>query len=293
MTRVWSVPESAKLGDIIAVAIRAVIAGADNWVDIETFGNAKLDRFETFLELPNGIPSHGAFGRVFSLIDARNFQDLFIEWTKRVWEATEGQVVAIDGKTARRSADKANGKSPIHMASAWATANEVALGQVKTDAHSNEITAIPKLLKMLEIKGCIVTIDAMGRQKKIARQVVKQGADYVLAVKKNPPQLWEDVVGAFEYGERTRFATIEHDVCETVNKGHGRVERRRCWATSAPSVVGHANDRGEWANMNSAAMIESTRWADGKTTVHRRYFITSLPAQADRILGTVRERRGS
>ena len=292
MTRVWSVPESAKLGDIIAVAICAVIAGADNWVDIETFGNAKIDWFKTFLELPNGIPSHDTFGRVFSIIDARNFQDIFIEWTKMVWEAAEGRVVAIDGKTVRRSADKANGKSPIHMAGAWATANGVALGQVKTDDRSNEITAIPKLLKALEIKGCIVTIDAMGCQKKIARQVVKQGADYVLAVKKNQPQLWDDIVGAFEYGERTRFATIEHDVFETVNKGHGRVERRRYWATSAPSVVGHANDRGEWANMNGAAMTESTRWADGKTTVHRRYFITSLPARADRIPGAVREHWG-
>ena len=145
---------------------------------------------------------------------------------------------------------------------------------------------------MLEVKGCIVTIDAMGRQKKIARQVVKQGADCVLAVKKNQPQLWGDIVGAFEYGERTRFSTMEHDVFETVNKGRGRVERRRCWATSAPSVVGYTNDRGEWANMNSVAMIESTRWADGKTTVHRRYFISSLPARADRILEAVRERWG-
>ena len=200
--------------------------------------------------------------------------------------------MAIDGKTVRRSADKAKGESPIHMAGAWATANGVALGQVKTDARSNETTAIPKLLKMLEIKGCVVTIDAMGFQKKIARQIVKQGADYVLAVKKNQPQLWDDIVGAFEYGERTRFASIEHDVFETVNKGHGRVERRRCWATSAPSVVGHANDRGEWANMNGAAMIESTRWINGATSVHRRCFITSLPARADRILGAVRERWG-
>ena len=181
---------------------------------------------------------------------------------------------------------------PIHMAGAWATANGVALGQVKTHERSNETTAIPKLLKMLEIKGCIVTIDAMGCRKKIARQIVKQGADCVLAVKKNQPQLWDDIVGAFEYGERTRFSTMEHDVFETVNKGHGRVERRRCRATSAPLVVGHANDRGEWANMNGAAMIESTRWADGKTTVHRRYFITSLPAQSDRILGAVREHWG-
>ena len=282
-----------KLGDIIAVAICAVIAGADNWVDIETFGNAKIDWFKTFLELPNGIPSHDTFGRVFSIIDARNFQDLFIEWDKDgLGSHARGRSWRLTARTVRRSADKAKGKSPIHMVSAWATANGVALGQVKTADHSNEITAIPKLLKMLEIKGCIVTIDAMGCQKKIARQVVKQGADYVLAVKKNQPQLWDDIVGAFEYGERTRFATMDHDVFETVNKGHGRVERRRCWATSAPSVVEHANDRGEWANMNSVAMIESTRWADGKTTVHRRYFITSLPARADRILGAVREHWG-
>ena len=142
-----------KLGDIIAVAICAVIAGADSWVDIESFGNAKIDRFETFRELPNVIPSHDTFGRVFSIIDARNFQDLFIEWTKRVWEAAEGQVVAIDGKTVRRSADKANGKSPIHMAGAWATANGVALGQVKTDDRSNEITAYPNSSRRLKSKA--------------------------------------------------------------------------------------------------------------------------------------------
>ena len=178
------------------------------------------------------------------------------------------------------------------MTGAWATANGVAFGQVKTDDHSNEITAIPKPLKTLEVKGCAVTIDAMGYRKKIARQVVKQGAGCVLAVKKNQPQLWDNIAGAFEYGERTRFSTMEHDVFETVNKGHVRVERRRCWATSAPSVVGHANDRGEWANMSGVAMIESTRWADGKTSVHRRCFITSLPANADRILWAVREHWG-
>ena len=281
-----------KLGDIIAISICAVISGADGWVDIETFGNAKLEWFETFLELPNGIPSHDTFGRVFSIIDAQVFQDAFTEWTKMVWEATQGQVVAIDGKTVRRSADKANGKSPIHMVSAWATANGVSLGQVKTEDHSNEITAIPELLKTLELAGCVVTIDAMGCQKKIARQIVKQGADYVLAVKKNQPRLWEDIVETFEYGERTGFSTIEHDSFETVNKGHGRVERRRCWATSAPSVIGYANDRGEWANMNSVAMIESTRWINGETSVHRRYFISSLPARADRILSAVREHWG-
>ena len=209
MTRELSVPESAKLCDIVAVAVCAAIAGAGSWGDIESFGNAKIDRFETFLELPNGIPSHDTFGRVFSIIDARSFQDIFVEWTKRVWEATQGQVAAIDGKTVRRSADKANGESPIHMVSAWATANGVALGQVKTGYRSNETTAIPKLLKTLEVKGCVVTIDAMGRRKKIARRVVKQGADCVLAVKKNQRQLWDDTAGAFEYGERTRFATMD------------------------------------------------------------------------------------
>ena len=188
-----------------------IIAGADSRVDIETFGSAKIDRRETLIELPNGILSIGAFGRVFSLIDARSFQDLFIEWTKRVWEATEGQVVAIDGKTAGRSADKANGESPIYMAGAWGTANGVTLGQVKTDDHSNEITAIPELLKTLEIKGCVATIDAMDCRKKIARETVKQGADYVSAVNKNQPQLW-DAAAAYEYGERTRFSTMKRDV---------------------------------------------------------------------------------
>ena len=244
MTREWSAPESAKLGDIIAVAVRAVIAGADNRVDIESFGNAKIDWFKTFLELPNGIPSHDTFRRVFSLIDVRNFQDLFIEWTKRDWEAAEGRVVEIDCKTVRRSADKANGESLIHMASAWATANGGALGQVKTDDRSNEITAIPKPLKTLEIKGCVVTIDAMGRRKKIARAIVKQGADYVLAVK------------------RTRFSSVKHDVFETVNKGHGRVERRRSGdlrpvrgrTRERPRRVGERRDDGSQAILHKLGL---------------------------------------
>ena len=155
-----------KLGDIIAVSIRAVISGADGWVDIETFGNAKIEWFETFPELPNGIPSHDAFGRVFSIIDAQVFQDAFTEWTKTVWEAAQGQVAAIDGKTVRRSADKANGKSPIHAAGAWATANGVSLGQVKTEDRSNEITAIPEPLETPELAGCVAAIDAMRCRKK-------------------------------------------------------------------------------------------------------------------------------
>ena len=281
-----------KLGDVIAVAVCAVICGADNWVDIETFGNAKIDWFKGFLELPNGIPSHDTFGRVFAMLDPKRFQDLFVSWTKEVRRLSRGEVVAIDGKTVRRSADKANGKSAIHMVSAWASENGVSLGAVKTDDRSNEITAIPKLLKLLELEGCVVTIDAMGCQKKIAKGIAAQGADYVLAVKKNQPRLWEDITGTFEHAEQTRFAGLEHDRFETVNKGHGRVEKRVCWATSDPAVVGYANDRGEWANLASVAMIESTRWADGETAVHRRYFITSLPARADRILKSVREHWG-
>ena len=227
MTRELSVPESAKLCDIVAVAVCAAIAGADSWGDIESFGNAKIDRFETFLELPNGIPSHDTFGRVFPIIDARSFQDIFVEWTKRVWEATQGQVAAIDGKTVRRSADKANGESHIHMAGAWATANVAALEQVKTDDRSNEITAPPQTAQDAGNQrlrcdhrrhGAPEEDRAPGRQ--TGRGLRFGGQEESAAT-----------VGRHSRRFRIRRADevrhYGHDVFATVNKGHGRVERRR------------------------------------------------------------------
>jgi predicted transposase YbfD/YdcC len=184
--------------DIVAIAICAVTAGADSWDDIEDFGHAKHAWLKTFLALPNGIPSHDTFRRVFERLDPEEFQRCFLRWIEALHEATERQVIAIDGKTLRRSFDKARGKSALHLVHAWATANHLLLGRVAVGEKSNEITAIPRLLKMLEITGAIVTIDAMGCQKEVARTIRGRKADYLLALKGNHERLFEQVVAFFE-----------------------------------------------------------------------------------------------
>ena len=206
-----------QLLDIVAIAICAVICGADSWVYVEMFGKSKEEWFRTFLDLPHGIPSHDTFGDVFSRLDPEQFQRCFMEWTQAVSALLPGEVVAIDGKTVRRSHDKRAGKQAIHLVSAWASANTLTLGQVKTEEKSNEITAIPKLLEMLELSGCIVTIDAMGCQKEIARTIVDRGADYLLAVKENQGQLYQDIRDLFEAGDGSGLEGLPHDYATTLN----------------------------------------------------------------------------
>lgn len=277
-----------KLIDVVVIAICAVIGGADTWADVELFGKSKEDWFSKLLDLPNGIPSHDTFGRVFAMLDAEQFQECFVDWVRAVSEVTRGQLVAIDGKTVRRSHDRFIGKRAIHMVSAWASENHLVLGQTKVDDRSNEITAIPELLRVLDVSGCIVTIDAMGCQKEIASMITDQGADYVLALKENQPQLHEDVREMFDQARRTDFADLDHDFCETVNKGHGRIETRRCWAVSDPDYISYVNDRQEWHGLTSMVMVEAERLVDGKTTRQVRYYISSLPNRAEALLAAVR-----
>ena len=279
--------------DIITIAICAVVCGADSWVDVELFGKSREQWLRGFLELPNSIPSHDTFGRVFSMMDAERFQSCFVEWVRQVNEITEGQIVAIDGKTVRRSHDSRAGKSAIHLVNAWASANRVVLGQVKVDDKSNEITAIPKLLRMLEVSGCIVTIDAMGCQKEIATTITEHGAtehgaDYALALKRNQSQLHDDVVDMFEYGRQTGFADMDSDWFETVEKGHGRVETRRCTVVSSPEFISYLNEREQWSNLRSVAMVESKRRIGGNVSSQTRYYISSLGGDAKLLLGAVR-----
>ena len=188
-----------KLIDIISIAICAVVCGAEGWVDIENFGKSKISWLKTFLELPNGIPSHDTFGRVFSLIDPEEFQESFQNWVQSINELTGGQVIAVDGKQLRGSKDGFLGKQAIYMVSAWAEANELVLGQRKVNEKSNEITAIPELLKILDISSCIVTIDAIGTQTKIAKAIINGGADYLLSVKANQGNLYDEIAWLFEY----------------------------------------------------------------------------------------------
>jgi len=277
-----------KLIDIISIAICAVICGAEGWVDIENFGKSKLVWLKTFLVLSNGIPSHDTFGRVFSLLDPEEFQKSFHSWVQSVHELTDGQVVAIDGKQLRGSKDGFLGKRAIYMVSAWAEANEIVLGQRKVDEKSNEITAIPELLKILDISGCIITIDAIGTQTKIAEAIIDGGADYLLSVKENQGHLYDDISWLFEYDQGNKFKDASYDHAKTVNKGHGRIEVRECWCISDPEYLQSLKGASKWKRLKSIAMITSTRITDEKTTIKNRYYISSLPSKAKHLLQVAR-----
>jgi len=278
-----------KLIDIIAIAICAVICGAEGWVDIELFGKSKLAWLKTFLELPNGIPSHDTFGRVFSMIDAGQFQLAFYEWVWAVNDIIQGQIINIDGKCLRGSHDERLGKRAIYMVSAWAAENELVVGQRKVDEKSNEITAIPELLKMLAISGCIVTIDAIGTQTNIAKTIVEAEADYVLSVKENQGHLYEDIAVLFAVDQAQNFKYASFEYAQTTNKDHGRIEVRECWSTSNPEYLNLIRDRQNWLGLKSIAMVICTRIIDGKETRKVRYYISTLPSQAKRILQVVRK----
>lgn len=274
--------------EILIIAICAVICGADGWSDVELFGKNKKDWLKTFLELPKGIPSHDTFGRVFAKIKPDEFQKRFIEWVQAIEKLTTGQVIAIDGKKLRRSHDKGTGKEAIYMVSAWATQNQMVLGQVKVAEKSNEITAIPELLRLLEFTGCIVTVDAIGTQTEIAEAIVEGGGDYLLAVKENQGHLFEDVRYLFEVDAAQGFAYAQYSYAKTVNKGHGRLETRECWATEKEEYLSLLRKRQQWKGLKSIVRIISQRQIGEKLEVQTRYFISSLPANAKAILKTKR-----
>ena len=277
-----------KLIDIISIAICAVICGAEGWVDIENFGKSKMSWLKTFLELPNGIPSHDTFGRVFSLIDPEEFQESFHSWAQSIHELMDGQVIAVDGKQVRGSKDGFLGKQAIYMVSAWAEANELVLGQRQVDEKSNEITAIPELLKILDISGCIVTIDAIGTQTKIAKAIINGGADYLLSVKENQGNLYDEITWLFEYDQKNKFKDASYDHAKTVNKGHGRIEIRERWSISDPEYLQSLKGSSKWKGLRCIAMVTSTRITDKKTTVKNRFYISSLPSKAKQLLHVAR-----
>jgi predicted transposase YbfD/YdcC len=277
-----------KLIDIIGIAICAVICGAENWVDIELYGNSKIVWLQTFLELPNGIPSHDTFGRVFGMIDAEEFQKAFLEWVLAINDIIHGQIINIDGKCLRGSDDQALGKRAIYMVSAWASENEIVLGQRKVDEKSNEITAIPELLKMLAIANCIVTIDAIGTQTEIAKTIVDAQAGYALSVKENQGHLFEDISTLFAVDRDQNFKYASLDYAKTTNSGHGRIDVRECWSTSNPEYLQLIRNVENWAGLQSIAMVICTRIIAEKQTQHTRYYITTLPSNAERILHVIR-----
>lgn len=274
------------LTDILAIAICAIICGANGWTQVAKFGRCKLKWFRTFLELPNGIPSHDTFGRVFAALAPAAFEACFMKWVADLTVASAGRLIAIDGKTIRRSLDAASGKAAIHMVNAWCGANHMALGQLATDAKSNEITAIPKLLELLDIEGAVVTIDAAGCQKKIAKQIVDQGGHYILQLKGNQGTLHKETEMLFAQCLTDDCRGISYSTAATTDKGHGRIEERRIWATSEINWFAEKN---KWEHLRSLIRVQSKRTVDGKTSTEDRYYITDLGADnSSGLLGYIR-----
>jgi len=262
-----------RLSDILIITLCGVICGADSWTEIELFGKAKFDWLRTFLGLPHGIPSHDTFGRVFSRLDPEQLERCFLTWMQGLAEASHGRLVAIDGKTLRRSFDKASHKAAIHMVSAWNERNHVVLGQLATDAKSNEITAIPELLALLDIADSVVTIDAMGCQKAIAKQIVEQEGHYILQVKGNQQRLHDLAKETFHELTSGSLPHVPYAFHEEVDKGHGRLETRRIWTTE---WIDWYDRRGDWTGLRSFVCVESERTIDGRTSSDRRYYISDL-----------------
>ena len=264
--------------DILTIALCAVICGAESWTDMEAFGLAKQGFFARFLALPNGIPSHDTFGRGFARLQPEQFQACFLAWVQDVVHLSAGQVVALDGKTLCGSADPANGKGPIHMVSAWASGQGagVVLGQCKVAEKSNEITAIPALLRVLELEGCIVTIDAMGCQTAIAQTIVAGQADYVLALKRNQGQLHADVARLFAEGFRAGEHGLAYAKEQTLGKGHGRIERRRYCLITDARYLEYVDPAGAWAGLHALGLVEAERTIAGVVSRETRYYLTSL-----------------
>ncbi len=268
------------LNDILLIGITAVICGAETWEQMESFAKSKEAFLRTFLKLPNGIPSDDTINRVFSAIDSEKFESCFIEWVNSLSTFSNGQVVAIDGKTIRGAKSKGV-KSPIHMVSAWACENNLVLGQVKVDDKSNEITAIPELLKVLSLEDCIITIDAMGCQTKIAEQIVDQGADYILAVKGNQADLLEQIQDEFRFSKEIQTSV-------NVNGDHGRIETRKC---SVITNFKEMKDISKWKNLTSIIRIKSKREfknSDKGSEETVRYYISSIESEADNFQKAIR-----
>ena len=271
------------LEDILFIAITSIVCGAESWNDMELFGKSKEDWLRTMLRLPEGIPSHDTFNRVFSLLDPKELEKGFLEWTRSAAKLTDGEVVSIDGKSIRGSRDGGR-KDIVHMVSAWASANNMVLGQLKMEDKSNEIAAIPELLKLLALKGCIVSIDAMGCQRSIASAIADKEADYILALKENQGSLLQQAKDSFRFLEAK-------SVSEEVDSGHGRVETRICSAVEDLSMI---RRKGEWKNLRSLVRVEGERYmkSTGESKKETRYYISSLPADASLLNRSIRSHWG-
>jgi len=279
-----------KLVDILVIGLCSLLTGGEGFTDMEVFGKAKYEWLKTFLELPNGIPSHDTFNRVFSTIDPYAFLECFVQWVQDICPALQNEIVAIDGKALRRAYNE--GEAIPYIVSAWATNNGLALGQVKVNDKSNEITAIPELLRVLELKGCIVTIDAMGCQKEIAAKIIDKQADYVLALKGNHATVHEEVKEFFDEAVPVCAAQCADtvtpgtmDFFQTKEKNHGRIDTRQYWHST--DITWFA-DKPLWKGLSSFGMVESIRRVKGKSTIERRFYLCSFPLGAEQFANAVR-----
>jgi predicted transposase YbfD/YdcC len=272
--------------DIIVVTICATVCGANDWEAIAAYGIAKYEWLKTVLALPNGIPSHDTFNRLFARLKPEELQKCFISWTQAVHQITRGELLNVDGKTLRGAKERGNNRSLIHMVSVWSSTNHLVLGQIKVDEKSNEITAIPELLRLIDIQGSLVSIDAMGCQTEIAKTIIEQGADYVLALKANQGNLYEDVTQLFANQIAAADNSVGNQFHATIEKGHGRIEIRRF------SVMGNTEyllGAEKWAGLKSIGMVESERRINGHISeVEKRYYILSIESDVQRFAEAVR-----
>ena len=271
--------------DILTISILAVTCGADDWTDMETFGLHRHEWLNEFLELPHGIPSHDTFRRVFGLLDRKQFSTCLFRWTQAIQEATSGKLIAIDGKALRRSYSQKSGLKMLHLVTAWSSDNNLTLGQVACEEKSNEITAIPELLKMLDLKGTTVTIDAMGTQKAIASQIREQKGHYVLALKGNQSSLNSDMQKLFDEGMETEFANMKYDYFKSIETGHGRTEERSCHVIEIPKDHPQLKI---WEDLRTLVVIISRRVVDGKESWESRYYISSHGPKAKQLAHAIR-----
>lgn len=277
------------LMDILVLTVCAVASGAEGWQGIADFGSEKLEWLRRFVPLKNGVPSHDCIAYTLSRLNPEEFRRCFMSWVNEIAVKTAGEVIAIDGKTSRGSKDTKNAKSPLHLVSAWACANRLVLGQEATAEKSNEITAIPKLLALLDIKGCIITIDAMGCQTSIAAQIVEQGGDYSLGLKGNQETLHEAVADYFTVAKAADFKAVKYDYAEEIDKGHGRLEIRRYWICEDLTTLPKPE---RWKGLRSIGMVEREAIMKGETTLEQRYFINSFEANAKTFAHAVRSHWG-
>lgn len=279
------------LVDIVAIAILAVLSGANDMVAIETYGKAKQTWLETFLELPNGIPSHDTFSRVLALLDPQQLHECFLSWVQAIADQLEIKLINIDGKTARGSYDREQSLKALHTVSAWASEHHLVLAQQRVESKSNEITAIPELLNLLDIKGAIITLDAMGTQREIAAQIVDQGGDYILALKGNQGTLHTQVKAFFKMAEQTQWAGIDVSYSECTEAGHHRIERRQVWAVPITQVPDLPNPS-KWRGLATVVMVKRERRLWNKTTTEVCFYITSLAADAAVLAQAIRSHWG-